>query len=400
MEKAKLQPLKGFRDFLPEQARKKEFVINTLKEVFSSYGFEPLETPALEYTEILLKKYGSEAEKLIYRFKDKGNRDIGLRYDLTVPLARVIASNQNLTFPFKRYQIQPVWRAEKPQAGRFREFWQADIDTVGAKVGLADVEVINCALEIMKKLGFRSFSMVINDRRIFQEYNLSTKAIIELDKKEKEGNKPFLKQLISEGKTEKEAQEIYQKILKSKKSKALENLSPFLDENRVSFNPTLARGLDYYNSIIFELKVGQYNNLSVGGGGRYDNLIDQFNGKKIPAVGFSFGVDRLIKAMEKQGLFKKINLSSGQILVTIFSPEYMEKSIELSKILRQKKLSVELYLNGDKLEKQIRYADKKGIKYVIILGPDEVKDKKVTIKDLTTGQQNTTTLDKINQFLS
>lgn len=397
MEKAKLQPLKGFRDFLPGQAKKREFVINTLKKVFSSYGFEPLETPALEYTETLLKKYGNETEKLVYQFEDKGGRDIGLRYDFTVPLARVMASNPNLPLPFKRYQIGPIWRAEKPQAGRFREFCQADIDIVGAKTVLADAEIINCALEVMEKLGFRNYSMEINDRRIFQEAGLSLKAITELDKKEKEGTEPFFKQLIVEGKTEKEAQEIYQTIIKTKKTKALEDLFSLLDKKYVSFKPTMARGLDYYNSLIFELRISQYGNLSVGGGGRYDNLIGQFAKKDIPATGFSFGLDRLIEAMEQQNLFKNIS-SDSQVLVTVFSPEYLQKSIELSNILRQNKISVEVYLNDDKLEKQIKYADKKDIKYVIILGPDEVKEKKVTIKDLSTGSQRTIALKEIDNF--
>jgi len=397
MEKAKLQPLKGFRDFLPEQAKKREFVINTLKKVFSSYGFEPLETPTLEYTETLLRKYGNETEKLIYQFEDKGGRNIGLRYDFTVPLARVIASNPNLPLPFKRYQIGPIWRAEKPQAGRFREFCQADIDIVGTKNILAEAEIINCALGVMEKLGFRNYSMEINDRQIFQDAGFSLKAITELDKKEKEGTEPFLKQLMAEGKTEKQAQEIYQKIIKTKKTKALEDLFSLLDKKYVSFKPTLARGLDYYNSVIFELRISQYGNLSVGGGGRYDNLIGQFAKKDIPATGFSFGIDRLIEAMEQQNLFKNIS-SNSQFLVTIFSPEYLEKSIEMSNLLRQKKMSVEVYLNDDKLKKQIKYADKKGIKYVIILGPDEVKEKKVTIKDLSTGSQRTIALKEIDNF--
>ena len=397
MEKAKLQPLKGFRDFLPDQAKKREFVINTLKEVFSSYGFEPLETPALEYSETLLRKYGNETEKLIYQFKDKGGREIGLRYDLTVPLARLIASNQTLILPFKGYQIGPAWRADKPQAGRFREFWQADIDTVGVKTGLTDAEIINCALEVMKKLGFRNYSMKINDRQIFQDVGLSLKAITELDKKEKEGTGSFFKQLMIEGKTEKEAQEIYQKIIKAKKTKALEDLFSFLDKKSVSFDPTLARGLDYYTSIIFELRIAKYGNLSVGGGGRYDNLIGQFAKKDIPATGFSFGLDRLVEAMEQQNLFKNMP-SNKQILVTVFSPEYLEKSIELSKILRQNKMSVEVYLNEDKLDKQIKYADKKGIKYVIILGPDEEKARTVTVKDMVKGSQETIPQKKLVEY--
>ncbi len=397
MNKANLQPLKGFRDFLPEDARKRDSVINTLKEVFSSYGFEPLETPALEYTSTLLGKSGEETDKLIYKFMDRDEREVGLRYDLTVPLVRVVATNPDIPLPFKRYQIAPVWRADKPQAGRFREFWQADIDTIGTKIGLSDAEIIECALEVMQKLGFKDYKMIINDREIFKDYGLSLKSVIELDKKEKEGEKPFLKQLTAEGKTEEEAQEIFEKITKAKKTKALEELFSLVKGDNVYFEPTLSRGLDYYTSIIFELRIEKYGNLSVGGGGRYDNLINQFVGKNIPAVGFSFGIDRLIEAMEQQNLFKNIP-STDQVLVTVFSPEYIEKSIEMSKILRQNKMRVEVYLNEDKLDKQIKYADKKGIKYVIILGPDEVKNKTATIKDLSTGDQRTVPFQEIDNF--
>ncbi len=325
MNKANLQPLKGFRDFLPEDARKRDSVINTLKKVFSSYGFEPLETPALEYTSTLLGKSGEETDKLIYKFMDRGEREVGLRYDLTVPLVRVVATNPDIPLPFKRYQIAPVWRADKPQAGRFREFWQADIDTIGTKIGLSDAEIIECALEVMQKLGFKDYKMIINDREIFKDYGLSLKSVIELDKKEKEGEKPFLKQLTAEGKTEREAQEIFEKITKAKKTKALEELFSLVKDDNVYFEPTLSRGLDYYTSIIFELRIEKYGNLSVGGGGRYDNLINQFVGKNIPAVGFSFGIDRLIEAMEQQNLFKNIP-STNQVLVTVFSPEYIYQS--------------------------------------------------------------------------
>lgn len=397
MNKANLQPLKGFRDFLPEDARKRDSVINTLKKVFSSYGFEPLETPALEYTSTLLGKSGEETDKLIYKFMDRGEREVGLRYDLTVPLVRVVATNPDIFLPFKRYQIAPVWRADKPQAGRFREFWQADIDTIGTKIGLSDAEIIECTLEVMQKLGFKDYKMIINDREIFKDYCLSLKSVIELDKKEKEDEKPFLKQLTTEGKTEREAQEIFEKITKAKKTKALEELFSLIKSDKIYFDPTLSRGLDYYTSIIFELRIEKYGNLSVGGGGRYDNLIGQFVGKNIPAVGFSFGIDRLIEAMEQQNLFKNIP-STNQVLVTVFSPEYLKKSIEMSKILRQNKMRVEVYLNEDKLDKQIKYADKKGIKYVIILGPDEVKNKTVTIKDLSTSNQRTVPFQEINNF--
>jgi len=398
MNKAQFLPLKGFRDFLPEQAKKREFVINTLKEVFSSYGFEPLETPALEYASTLLGKSGEETDKLIYKFMDRGEREVGLRYDLTIPLMRIVANNP-LPMPFKRYQIAPVWRADKPQAGRFREFWQADIDTIDTKIGLSDAEIIECALKVIQKFGFKDYKMIINDREIFKDYGLSLKSVIELDKKEKEGEKPFLKQLTVEGKTEKEAQEIFEKITKAKKTKALEELFSLIKGDNVYFESTLSRGLDYYTSIIFELRIEKYGNLSVGGGGRYDNLISQFSGKDLPAVGFSFGIDRLVEAMEQQNLFKNIKNASSQVLVTVFSKEYLQNSTKIVSLLRNKGIATEIYLNEeDKLDKQIKYADKKGIKYVIILGPDEVKNKTATVKDLSTGDQRTVALKEIDNF--
>lgn len=412
MNKANLQPLKGFRDFLPEQARKREFVINTLKEVFSSYGFEPLETPALEYTETLLKKYGNEAEKLIYRFKDQGGRDVGLRYDLTVPLARFIASNQNVTFPFKRYQIQPVWRADKPQAGRFREFWQADIDIVGSNSLLSEVEIIYCLMSCVNKLGFKDYRLLINDRSVFKQWGLEeTKVMRSLDKlptpynpDESLGDEIAtllkFKGNLSIDEIKKQALE----FMKTEETKEIKEIKQQIDKlggesSKIKFTPPLARGLEYYTGTVFELVLEGYKNLSVGGGGRYDNLIEKISGRDLPAVGFSFGIDRLIEAMEQQDLFKNTKNSSSQVLVTVFSKDYLDNSLEIVSLLREKRIDSEIYLNEeDKLDKQIKYADKKGIKYVVILGPDEVKKDEVTIKDLSTGRQSTIALNKINEF--
>jgi len=410
MKKAQFLPLKGFRDFLPEQAKKREFIINTLKTVFSSYGFEPMETPALEYTETLLKKYGKEAEKLIYRFKDRGDRDIGLRYDLTVPLARVIASNPNLPMPFKRYQIAPVWRADKPQAGRFREFWQADIDIVGSNSFLSEVEIISCLMECVKKLGFSDYRLFINDRKIFKRWGLAEIKIMKsLDQLPTpyNPNKSLgdeiatifrFKGNLSVDESKKQAL----KFMKIKETEAIKKIKEQVDKlgvssDKIKFLPFLARGLDYYTSIIFELQIGSYKDLSVGAGGRYDNLIGQFAGKNVPAVGFSFGIDRLIEAMEQQNLFKNLP-STSQVLVTVFSKDYLVNSMEIVSLLRKKGINSEIYLNEDKLDKQIKYADKKGIKYVVILGPEEEKSGKVTIKDMTRGSQETIPQKKLEDY--
>jgi len=403
--KIKTQKLAGFRDFLPEEARKREYVISTIKSVFTSFGFEPLETPAIEYRETLMGKYGSEADKLIYQFKDRGGREVGLRYDLTVPLARVVAQYQNeLPFPFKRYQIQPVWRAEKPQSGRYREFLQCDIDTVGTDSPLADAEIILCVLAVAKALGFKNAFMAINDRTIFDNLGLSKEAMIIIDKLEKIGKEEVIKEL--EKKNIKDAKEIFTLIEKSSETPRLKEIFSFLTAAGLKkgkdfvFARSLARGLEYYTSTIFELKSENYKSGSLAGGGRYDKLIGLFTGKDLPAVGVSFGLERIIEAMGKQGLLKNIPASSAKVLVTVFSPEFLDKSLETTLLLRSNRVSCEIYPDPKaKIDKQLKYADKKGIPYVVIFGPNEVRDKTVTIKNMKTGRQKTVKITSLLKYL-
>ena len=402
--------LKGFRDLLPADVRKKDFVINTIKKVFVSYGFEPIETPALEYASTLLGKSGSETEKLIYKFEDRGEREVGLRYDLTVPLARFMGTYPDLSLPFKRYQIQPVWRAEKPQVGRFREFFQCDADIVGVDSFLADTEIIKMAIKSLESLGLKNFKIILNDRQILfetiekagvEEKEISS-VIRTLDKLEKIGPKAVEKELIEKGFGPK-AKSILQVI---KEAKPNQNISKIINqfkqdgfENKVEFCPTLARGLDYYTGMIFEIIDKEYQSGSIGSGGRYDNLAKNYQGKELPAVGLSFGIDRLIEALEKQG--KKIgNNDQVQVLVTVFEKNYTEQSSLIASKLRTKNINTELYLEDDKLNKQLKYADKKGIPYVIIIGPDEDKNKTLTIKELSSGRQTSIAADKIDQLLS
>ncbi|KKQ27676.1 MAG: Histidyl-tRNA synthetase [Candidatus Levybacteria bacterium GW2011_GWA1_37_16] len=391
----KTQTLKGFRDFLPAEVKKRQYVINTLKKVFESYGFEPLETPALEYEEILLGKYGEEDDKLMYRFEDNGKRRVALRYDQTVPLARVVAQYQNeLPMPFKRYQIQNVWRAENTQKGRYRELLQCDIDTVGASSPLADAEIIEVADKSLRMLGFRKYKIKVNDRKIFE--NIDLESIKILDKLEKIGPEKVEEELARIN-----SKETLNKIENSKPLettdailKMLKNLG--INENNYEFSPTLARGLDYYTGTIFEIKIEGYSGGSVGGGGRYDNLIGLFANRQIPAVGFAFGFDRLMEAMEEQNLFPA-NLNTTKVLVTVFSPELLDNSIRVCEILSQNNINQELYVDPNaKMEKQLKYADKKQIPYVVIIGPDEAKNNTVTVKNLKTREQKALPFD---QFL-
>lgn len=423
MSSIKPQTLKGFRDFLPKEARKRQYVINALKEVFELYGFERLETPALEYEEVLLGKYGEEGDKLMYRFTDRGGRKVALRYDQTVPLARVVAqygstsSPQVLPMPFKRYQIQPVWRAENPQKGRYREFLQCDIDTMGSASPLADAEVIALAINALEKLGFKKIKILINDRSIFSSKELTGVVTTEkipaviraIDKLKKIGREGVLAELEKLGFGSERGTFLIQTIENTKPTEKLIEIFSLLeklgvDKSKFQFSPTLARGLDYYTGTIFEAEIEGYSAGSVAGGGRFDNLIGMFSGQSIPAVGISFGFDRLIEAMDQLNLFPQdISSSTTKVLVTIFSPDLLSKSLEITLLLYRNKVPTEIYLpagkaglNGDEpLDKQLKYADQKGIPYVVIIGPEEAATNEVTIKNLTTGEQKRVKIEKI-----
>ncbi len=290
MKKGPVTP-KGFRDIEPTLAKKRRETINKIAEVLESFAFVPLETPTIEFAETLLGKYGEE-EKLIYQFKDRGERYLALRYDLTVPLARFVANNLGLLNPsFSRYQIGNVFRGEKPQGGRYREFTQLDFDSVGVSSPEEDAKVIAAAIRGVRKVGLMSAQMAVNDRENFK--NLSPEDIRQIDKIYKVGKENTKKELL-------------EFVEKTQPTLNLKNIFEILDKKYsltngqdFFFDPSLARGLDYYTGTIFELKpTGKAEEQSIGGGGRYDNLIGMFAGRQIPAVGFSFGIDRLITALE------------------------------------------------------------------------------------------------------
>ncbi|MDO8486840.1 MAG: histidine--tRNA ligase [Candidatus Curtissbacteria bacterium] len=310
MQKAPPTP-KGFRDILPEAAKKRRETINKIADVLESEGFSPIETPTIEFAETLTGKYGEE-EKLIYKFKDRGDRDLALRYDLTVPLARFIAANQNLITkgPFRRYQIGQVFRGENPQHGRWREFTQFDFDTVGSDNPEEDAKIIACAQKSVKSLGLPNARVLINDRANFAQTPIDV--IRAVDKLHKIGEEGIKEELKTKNMALDEIEESLFKIKNAKPTKNLEEIFSVLKKDYslkegqdFMFDPTLARGLDYYTGAIFELKPSSNTKaLTIGAGGRYDNLIGMFvypanggAGKPIPAVGFSFGIDRLIEAI-------------------------------------------------------------------------------------------------------
>jgi histidyl-tRNA synthetase len=384
----KIEPrtLKGFRDFLPKETRKRQYVLETLKRVFESYGFEPLETPTLEYEEILAGKYGNESDKLMYRFTDNGDRQVALRYDQTVPLARVIAQYQNeLPIPFKRYQIQNVWRAENTQKGRYREFLQCDADIVGSSSSLADVEIIKLVLTIYQTLNL-DVTIKINDRTNLA--NLDKKYIAAIDKLEKIGESAVLSEMVEKGMEDVAAKRALRELQNKPQTETIAQILKSLkqmgcDMSKIQYESTLARGLDYYTGIIFET-VTQGSTGSICSGGRYDNLIGMFAGRDIPAVGFGLGFDRTIEVLEEQNKIPDLS-STTKVLIT-----NSEKAVEIVGRFRAENINSEVYLGEKDLEKQLKYADKKQIPYVVI-----VNENNLVLKNMTERTQEELSLEQI-----
>lgn len=419
--KIKPRIYKGTRDFLPQEMVKRNYVINIIKSIFEKFGFEPLETPSIELWETLSGKYGDEADRLTYRFKDRGDRDVGLRYDLTVPLSRVISLYPQIPKPFKRYQIQPVWRADKPQKGRFREFYQSDVDIVGSSSILADAEIIAITYEILKKLQFEEFAIRINSRKILTGITEVSGTPIKkemeicraIDKMDKIGLDGVKKELANRG-IKKESISIILKILsiEGDNNYKLIELKNFLDQSQDGLNGMseirdlmtylayyeipdknvvvdlkLARGLDYYTGPIYETNVVKPKIGSITGGGRYDDLIGLFSGQPNPATGTTIGLERIITVMEELNLFPESISTSVEVLVTVFDETMLPYSISIANSLRKEGINTDLYAGKSKLRGQIGLANDKGIPYVVIAGPDEKEKKSVNLKDMKSGEQ-------------
>ena len=418
------QPARGTRDFLPPDVRRREYVIGIVRDVYARYGFEPLETPAFENIETLTGKYGEEGNRLIFKILKRGEHestgeaDLALRYDLTVPLARVVAQYQNeLPRFFKRYQIQPVWRADRPARGRFREFFQCDLDTVGTTSPLVEAEQMAAVGEIMTRLGFEDFTIRVNHRAILSL--LLTKAtlppsqhadaLVALDKLDKIGRDGVSRELADKGISEHGRDTLLNWIgagprpdrldwlereLDAAEHPAFLNLRQILDlagrtpaGARLRFDPSLARGLSYYTGAIMEIAVPDLAG-SLGGGGRYDNLIGMFLGRDLPACGFSLGLERVIVVMMERQMFPERVVRGGlDMMVTIWSHDRREESLALAAELRNAGLRVELYPEADKLGKQFKYASARQVPFVAIVGDDERARGEVAVKDMRSGEQ-------------
>jgi len=401
--KQKIQTLKGFRDFLPDSMRVRNYVTTLFEQVFQSFGFLPIQTPALEFASTLLGKNGTEADKLVYTFKDKGNRLVGLRYDLTIPISKVLSIYQNqINLPLKRYQIQPVWRADKPQKSRYREFTQCDIDTFGTSSPIADAEIIAIIYTCLSKLKFSNFTIRINSRNVLTQLldsigiKKDQKTVLQtLDKMNKIGIKGVTQELTNKAFPKAKINTLLTQIKSIKLDQNLQQVFDAIDSFDIpksfyKFDPTLVRGLDYYTGTIFETYVTKPIIGSITGGGRYDNLIKDLGGPDTAAVGTTLGLDRIVDCIIDQNLLPSITqVSTTKILVTVFDESTQTNSVQIASKLTKLNINSFLYPQVDKLSKQFKYASSEKIPFVLVLGPDEIKNNTITIKNMTTGKQQT-----------
>jgi len=414
-----IQPrtLKGFRDYLPEAMMPREWIIETARRVYRSYGFRPIDTPALEYLEILTGKGSDETDKQLYKFQDHGGRDVGLRFDLTVPLARFVAQHQQeLGLPFKRYHIASVWRGENTQTGRYREFMQCDFDTIGVTDLTADIEMALVINDLFTALGIENFSVRVNHRAVLNGMleklglgDRSAAVLRALDKLAKIGDKGVREELARTAATT-DAQcdaLIAMASLTGDTETILQQLTPLVAGNatgergvaelrdlvaataaagvpagRIQLDPSIARGLDYYTGIVVETILGDLPEIgSVASGGRYDNLAGLYTNQKLPGVGASLGLDRLLAALEKLGRLPTAK-TPAPVLICMFDAARRDDYLKLAAQLRAAGVGVEVYPEAKKLGKQLQYADKQGFKAAIIIGETEFAAGEAQVKNL------------------
>ncbi|MBS1682809.1 MAG: histidine--tRNA ligase [Bacteroidetes bacterium] len=450
MEKIALP--KGTRDFGPEQMAKRQFIIDSIKKVFQKYGFQPLETPAMENLSTLTGKYGEEGDQLLFKILNSGDflkdasqpnlearnsklltpdiSEKGLRYDLTVPFARYVVMNRHeIVFPFRRYQIQPVWRADRPQKGRYREFYQCDADVVGTDSLVCEAEIILMIKDSFKSLGINDYTIKINHRDILSGLaemigatGNESSLFVAIDKLDKIGEEKVKEELKARGFNESSLPVLFEtlnfqgniqqkvewlskKMTSSEKGKkGLNDLTTVFSllqtfgstDEHVELDLALARGLSYYTGCIFEVKINHVAIGSVSGGGRYDNLTAVFDAKeKSSGVGFSFGIDRLYDALEELNAFPKNTTTSTTVLITHLDEGSFPFALKIGQAFREKEICCEIYPDRLKIKKQMEYADRKKIPFVVVVGPEEVQSGLLTVKNMETGNQSKLSLDEV-----
>ncbi len=426
-----VQAARGTRDFLPEQAAARHAVMDLLRGIFARHGFEALETPAFERIETLTGKYGEEGGKLIFRIlkrgegSERGESDLALRYDLTVPLARVVAMHPGLRMPFKRWQMAPVWRADRPAKGRFREFWQCDCDIVGSTDMLAEAECLATAADALRELGFDRYTIRLNDRRLLRATARACGAddaregalLVAVDKLDKIGRDGVEAELVARGFSAADTATLWEllsvsganaevlaetaRLLRARLpddaaevDAAVRDLGEVLElsvalgvpEGVLRVDPTLARGLDYYTGPVFEIEVDEPKVGSIAGGGRYDRLIGIFGKQQIPAVGIALGLERILTVMEELGRLPAL-ASRPEVMVGVFDPAHRAVAARTAAALRGAGLRVELFVGAGKLKAQFKHGDALGVPWVALVGPGEAKRGTLTLKDLRSGTQ-------------
>lgn len=447
---------KGTRDFSPEEMVKRNFIFDTIKSVFRKFGYQEIQTPSMENLETLTGKYGDEGDKLIFKILNSGDflskvspeelqttdakkltskvSEKALRYDLTVPFARYVVAHQNdISLPFKRFQIQPVWRADRPQKGRYREFYQCDADVVGSESLLNEAEFVLIYQEALSKLGLKDFSILINNRKILSgiaeiigKPELIIDMTVAIDKLDKIGFDGVCKELLERGFTQNDIEKLQpiieqkgsnsEKILALKKVLAhseigqkgveeLESIFNYIHQLQapnttspapnVELDITLARGLNYYTGAIFEVKSNEVAMGSIGGGGRYDDLTSMFGLKNLSGVGISFGADRIYDVLEELGAFPKNTNETTKVLISNFDETAEKFALPLLSQLRAAGIATELYPEAAKLKKQLGYADAKRIPYVLLIGDEEMASGLLSLKNMESGEQSTLTIQAI-----
>jgi histidyl-tRNA synthetase len=445
---------KGTRDFSPEEMVKRNFIFDTIKAVFRKFGYQEIQTPSMENLETLTGKYGDEGDKLIFKILNSGDflskvspeelqaadakkltakvSEKALRYDLTVPFARYVVAHQNdISLPFKRFQIQPVWRADRPQKGRYREFYQCDADVVGSESLLNEAEFVLIYQEALSQLGLKDFSILINNRKILSgiaeiigKPELIIDMTVAIDKLDKIGLDGVKKELLERGFTQSDIEKLQpiielkgsnsEKILALKKvlasseigQKGIEELetifsyiqhlqTPNATLPNVALDITLARGLNYYTGAIFEVKSNEVAMGSIGGGGRYDDLTGMFGLKNLSGVGISFGADRIYDVLEELNAFPKNTTESTKVLISNFDEAAEKFALPILSQLRAAGIATELYPQAAKLKKQLGYADAKRIPYVLLIGDEEMTSGLLSLKNMESGEQSTLSIQAL-----
>ncbi|HOZ44418.1 MAG TPA: histidine--tRNA ligase [Candidatus Dojkabacteria bacterium] len=422
----KPQTLKGFYDYFSDDMRIRNFIKDSFREIAEEYGFEPLETPALEYSELILGQSGEEAEKLYYKFKDNGDRDVMLKYELMIPMCRAVAQNINsIILPYKRYQVQNVWRAENVQRGRLREFTQMDVDILGSSSPLADAEIILFGISFLKKIGFENFRVRLNSREIIQgivevleiEESKFEKIYISIDKLEKIGKEKVREILIMDSNIEKEKVDKLLEIIEIKDidkisnilensiagKNGVENIKKILsiingiEQDKVLFDPSLARGLTSYTGAVWEFEIIEGNIGSVSGGGRYDKAVSKYLGREIPATGTSFGLERLAEVIKQMEMLKTKDNKS--VLIIPMDERSTSFLLSTTKKLREQNIQTNIYPDFVKLKESLRYANKKKYTWVVIIGGNETSSNTLTLRNMLTQEQFTLTIkEAINKI--